>query len=835
MSLSITAKNYGYRHAGRETWAINDLSFCIESGQKILLVGASGAGKSTLLHGLCGLLSRQEGEVSGQLLAQEGTPEKDSYQGVRTSSETVHRWDLTQGLSSSLMGKIGLIQQDPESQVCMQRVGDEVAFGLENQGIAQEEIWPRVRAALQSVRLEVPLDWPTANLSGGQKQRLAIAAALAMRPGLLLLDEPTANLDAAGTLAAVNCIADAQAQTGSTTIVVEHHLEPWIDFADRMIVLTKEGIVADGDPTHVLETQTDILLAAGIWIPGQKTLDKAISTLAEISTSRAQATPKTLDPTPEPTATYTAPCLETIALQPGYRADAPIQTDLNLQFFPGVSTCITGVNGAGKSTLALTLAGLLEPLSGKIQVSPEIAGDLSPTDLHNWKPSRLLGRISMVFQEPGYQFVANTVRTDLAVGLKCRGLSESEINAKVERVLESLSLKDLANANPFTLSGGEKRRLSVASALICAPKILILDEPTFGQDRNTWIALVNLLREVVAQGTTVISMTHDELFIQVMGKKVIHLEAQPHPKTLGQASQSELDAPKSATKTTLQMAPNITPRTTPKITSRATLGATYATNSLTQQPPAPIDLVNPVIQALGLVFMTIPLVCTLDWVSPTVALVLEIFLLPFLRLKPRQILARISILLSIAPITAISLLLYGDPGGQTFWQWGPILISENSVALAISIALRVVAIGMPSVLVLSKLDPLAMADGMTQVLKMPTKLVFSSVAGLRMAALMRDDWFALQRARRSRGISDRNPLKAFLRNAFAMLVFALQRADTLSLTMEARGLGSDQVRTNARESTVSKADAIMLGICILVPVIALGTAVITGHFRWLGL
>ncbi|MBQ3357795.1 MAG: ABC transporter ATP-binding protein, partial [Microbacterium sp.] len=197
---TVEATAWGWRHASRLAWALQDVSFRIEPGERVLVLGASGAGKSTLLQGLAGVLGGdEEGEAQGSLLV-DGIP------------------------AASTRGRTGLVLQDPDSQVILARVGDDVAFGCENLGIPRAEIWPRVTQALDAVGLDVPLDRPTKALSGGQKQRLALAGILAMRPGLVLLDEPTANLDPAGVVEVRDAVERMLQAHPATLIVVEHRL-----------------------------------------------------------------------------------------------------------------------------------------------------------------------------------------------------------------------------------------------------------------------------------------------------------------------------------------------------------------------------------------------------------------------------------------------------------------------------------------------------------------------------------------------------------------------------------------------------------------------------------
>jgi energy-coupling factor transport system ATP-binding protein len=478
--VRVEARGWGWRHAGRKRWALDRIDLRVAEGERVLLVGPSGSGKSTLLHALAGVHGgAEEGEESGILLI-DGRP------------------------AAEARGRAGLVLQDPDAQVILARVGDDVAFGCENLAVPREEIWQRVRRALDDVGLDLPLDHPTTALSGGQKQRLALAGALAMRPGLLLLDEPTANLDPRGVEEVVSAVHRALGRTGSTFVVVEHRVDVWLDLVTRLVVLGRDGrLIADGDPERVLAEHRAELLAAGVWVPGT--------------------------PLPVPVAGVAPTDAESVltadGLSIGRRRDAVVRRGLDLQLPAGTSTVLTGPNGAGKSTLALTLGGLLEPLAGRVRPSAALAGGLR-TDPVRWRSRELLTRIGTVFQEPEHQFVASTVRREVAVGPRVAGLAPSEAERRIEEVLERLRLDHLAEANPFTLSGGEQRRLTVASVLVTRPQLMILDEPTFGQDRVTWTELVTLLRELVdGSGVTLLSVTHDTAYRDVLGDRHLDLGA----------------------------------------------------------------------------------------------------------------------------------------------------------------------------------------------------------------------------------------------------------------------------------------------------------------------
>ena len=480
--VRVEARGWGWRHAGRIRWALDRIDLRIGPGERVLLLGPSGSGKSTLLHALAGVHGGDdEGEQRGSLLV-DGT-----HPGVGR-------------------GRAGLVLQDPDSQVILARVGDDVAFGCENLGVPRDEIWRRVAGALDAVGLDLPLDHPTSALSGGQKQRLALAGALAMRPGLLLLDEPTANLDPSGVAEVRAAVARVLDRTGATFVVVEHRVDVWVDLVDRVVVLGGDGrLIADGAPGEVLERHREALLAAGVWVPGvplpieQPTDDAHCPASAE-------------------------PILVGEGLSIGRRRGAIVREGVDVALAEGRSTVLTGPNGVGKSTLALTLGGLLKPFDGRVAASASLTGGLAPEPIR-WRSRDLLTRIGTVFQEPEHQFVASTVRAEAAVGSRALGLSATRSTERADEVLARLRLDHLAGANPFTLSGGEQRRLSVAAVLVARPRVVILDEPTFGQDRVTWLELVRLLRELVDDGVTLLSVTHDAAFGEVLGDRRIELAA----------------------------------------------------------------------------------------------------------------------------------------------------------------------------------------------------------------------------------------------------------------------------------------------------------------------
>ena len=480
---AVRASGWGWRHATRKDFALRAVDFTIRPGERVLMLGASGAGKSTMMAGLAGVLGGdEEGEQEGSL--------------------TIDGVDAREA-----RGRVGLVLQDPDSQIILERLGDDAAFGCENLNVPREEIWQRVRESLDMVGLGgLELGRSTRHLSGGQRQRLALAGVLAMKPGLLLLDEPTANLDPEGVVEVHDAVKKVIETTGQTMVVVEHHIDVWLDLVDRVIVLGRPdadspagAVIADGKPDEVFAQMGDVLAAGGAWVPG-----RAIPDCRPDDETRGETVLST----------------ENLSFGRG----TALGTGINLDFHAGEVTALMGPNGAGKSTMALTLAGLLKPIDGKVLIADSLKPPHAGQEPINWKSKELLGRIGMVFQEPEHQFASNFVRDEVAIGPKSMGHGEDEAYQTANRMLEQMNLTRFAKANPYTLSGGEKRRLSVASMLAAAPKVLVMDEPTFGQDFSTWTEMVKLIAAIRDQGSCVIMVTHDEALVDALGARRVMFE-----------------------------------------------------------------------------------------------------------------------------------------------------------------------------------------------------------------------------------------------------------------------------------------------------------------------
>lgn len=480
-AAGVELRGWGWRHAGRDAWALRGVDLSIAPGERVLLLGPSGAGKSTLLHALAGL--------TGDDASLTGDEEGSLRVGGRTAREARDR--------------TGLVAQDPETQVVMARAGDDVAFGLENRGLAAAEIWPRVDAALAGVGFAYGRGRATSALSGGEKQRLVIAGTLALRPGLLLLDEPTANLDPAGAALVRDVLARL---SGITMILVEHRVAEVADLVDRVVVVEPGGgVVADGPPAEVFAARGDDLAARGVWVPGREpvpSVRRDASAAPGTAVIRARGVGVRAPAGP---ADVSAP--DPVRSVDAELADAAV-------------TALTGPNGAGKSTLLMLLAGLLRPDRGAVVPDGRLA-EADSRPLHRWPARRLARHLGTVFQRAESQFVTARVRDELRFGPLRTGATGDAAGARADELLARLRLDHLADAHPFTLSGGEKRRLSVATALATAPDVLLLDEPTFGQDARTWSELVDLLATLRRDGHAIAVATHDERLLAALADRVL--------------------------------------------------------------------------------------------------------------------------------------------------------------------------------------------------------------------------------------------------------------------------------------------------------------------------
>jgi energy-coupling factor transporter ATP-binding protein EcfA2 len=437
------------------------------------VVGPSGSGKSTLALALAGLVPRElPGEWHGRL--------------------TIDGLVTTETAPPELAARVGLVFQDPGSQLVMDRVEDDIAFGLENRNWTPAEMHARVPDALDEVGLGGLGRRRSTTLSGGEQQRLALAGVLAPRPSILVLDEPTANLDPPGARAFSERLERIRAARAATIVLVEHRAELAWPLADLVLALGADGRPIDLGPRDAVLARSAARLAGeGIWLP-----DGAEK--SSVMPRQASAPGEIL--------------VSTRSVSYSYSAGRPAVNAVSLSVAEAERVVMTGPNGSGKSTLGRLLVGLLKPDSGRVAL-----GGVDPSRLPSIQLAR---RAGYVFQDPEAQFLATTVSDEVTLGLR------TEERSHVDELMSALGLPlaSFGDRSPYTLSGGEQRRLSLACVLVRRPRLLVLDEPTFGQDRNGYVGLLQILRDRVEQGAAVVAATHDVHLVRDLGGRVLELD-----------------------------------------------------------------------------------------------------------------------------------------------------------------------------------------------------------------------------------------------------------------------------------------------------------------------
>lgn len=510
-SLDVVGVSYRYPKADADVLQGVELTF--PAGSFTVVMGQTGAGKSTLLMALNGVIPQlKEGVMQGRVVL-DGTDLRDFR--VQTITEYV-----------------GLVLQDPESQILGRTVAEDVAFGPRNYLVPREEILRRVADCLAKVQLEGFEDRETAQLSGGQKQRLAIAGILALQPQVLCLDEPTSELDPQGR-DEIYATVDALRRSQGTIIAVEHASSDVVHRADRLVVLNGGQVSWQGRPEDFFR---DVDLAAANLV---KPLPVAVvgAALAEAGLIRQQEIPLDVDsavalvqdlageralPAPA-TAAHTRPgapaepAIEVRDLVHTYPGGHRGLSGVSLTIGRGEYVALVGRNGAGKTTLAKHLNGILRPTSGRVVVNGLDAATLQP-----WELARHVG---YVFQNPDHQIFSTTVAEEVRYGLKLAGLPTSEIEHRIAEVLGFTGLTGVRDEHPFSLGKGERQRIAVASILALRPDILVVDEPTTGQDWAGVQSMMTLIDRLNAEGTTIVMVTHDIDVVAHHARRVIVMDA----------------------------------------------------------------------------------------------------------------------------------------------------------------------------------------------------------------------------------------------------------------------------------------------------------------------
>lgn len=501
MSL-IGFDRFGFSYRDSGDWALRDISTTVEKGEILLVLGPSGCGKSTFALALNGAVPHLlEGEVEGTV----------TVSGLETRAHRV----------SDLAQHVGMVFQDPEIQLFALTVEDEVAMSLESYGVPREEMRRRVEWAMSICGIDgLELDAP-AKLSGGQKQRVAIAAVLAREPDVLVFDEPTGNLDPIGSRSVYETVRRICDDRDHTVILVEQDLAPVADLVDRVLVLDEGRVVFEGEARRVLREST-LLHHCGVKVPvatdvalsmerrGLLTLAHAPASTDELMRviDRQMGLPEAATSSREAVSTRTPKVNDTgkeiirfTNVSHVYDTGHTAIRDVDLIIHEGEFVAICGMNGAGKTTTALHVMGLLKPATGSVVVDGQ--------DVRESSVAEMARTVGLIFQNPNHQIFKNTVGDEVSFGPFNLGWAEERVDAKVNEVLELVGLSGMKDRDPESLSIGQKQRVAIASVLVMEPRILILDEPTTGQDQRTLAPFMGLISRLSDNGLTVLMITHD--------------------------------------------------------------------------------------------------------------------------------------------------------------------------------------------------------------------------------------------------------------------------------------------------------------------------------------
>lgn len=512
MPDTILLQNITFSYAGTDAPALCSVTLAVPEGQICGVVGRAGAGKSTLCALCAGFIP-------------------NFYRGTLRGQAQVDGQDVARRPIAELVRHVGLVSSNPFSQISGARftVYEEIGFGLENLGLPREEIIERITWVMNVLQLAHLRDASPYALSGGQQQRLVLAATLAMRPPVLVLDEPTAQLDPPATADLAGILRDLQRQ-GITVLFAEHRLEWVAELADRVVVLADGQIIADGSPTRIFTDEmllergvgwprpaliADWARRQGYW-PGAVALavtrDHLIAGLREATSDgqtdarlrvpeRAMASGLASRNDTNDKRGEAAPIVEVEAVHFSYPTGVAALRGVSLAIHPGERIALLGRNGAGKSTLVRHLNGLLRPSAGCVHVAGTAT---TRTTVANCARS-----VSIVFQDIRNQFFARTVRDELRFGPRNLGYRPAEVEVLVERALEALDLTDVATEHPYDLPLARRRLVAIAAALAMNSPLLVLDEPTAGLDSAGVDMLAVLVREIATQGRGVLVVSHD--------------------------------------------------------------------------------------------------------------------------------------------------------------------------------------------------------------------------------------------------------------------------------------------------------------------------------------
>ncbi len=510
MKYVIEVKDLWWKYETSKDWVLKNINLKIKEGEFVGIIGPSGAGKTTLCLCISGIIPH-------------------SIKGFMKGKVKIYGKDTRNTTLLDLIENIGVVFQDPDVQFVTMRVIDEIAFVLENQGLDRDTMIERINEALSLTGMLGFENKNPLELSGGQKQRVAIASMIARRPKIMIFDEPTSDLDPLGKREIYSTLSRLRKEYNLTIILVCHDIEELVKYADRIVMLKNGTIVREGPPHEFFKN------VRGNHIPLPQVTDFYYKLLIKGHVLRQNSVPLTIEEFLKLTKEgfININMKRNINLNSNKRKSGEVIISLrnvsytypdgtvaingvNIDIRRGEFLAIIGPNGSGKTTLLKLITGIIKPTRGSVKIFGKDSRELNISDI--------AFKIGFVFQNPDHQLFCSTVYEECAYALRNAGLNENEIRRRVKNVLKELDLSNFENTPPYFLSKGQRQRLALATVLVMEPEVIIVDEPTTGQDYEQSRYIMELLKKLNNRGKTIIIVTHDMKLVAEYAERVIVLK-----------------------------------------------------------------------------------------------------------------------------------------------------------------------------------------------------------------------------------------------------------------------------------------------------------------------
>ncbi len=761
-STILELENLWIRYSSRDRWLFEGVSFSMRPGDRVLLTGPSGSGKSTLLYSIAGLIP-------------------DHVPAILQGAIRIQGREVGELTPLERSQSVGIVFQDPETQFCTLSVEDELAFGLENLNVHPQIIEERIHQVLTVLRLEHIRYRKISRLSGGEKQLVALASVLSLKPKLLLLDEVASNLDPENARLVYHTLAELfSSMNDLSCMCVEHRpqavlswMTHWAHLDGRGKIEWKQIPLTDGAGTAASRGEIESDCPGGSSDPD--------GPVVVICKDLSFAYPITGD------------------LTPGRRQTLH---KVSLELRQGEIVALLGRNGSGKTTLLKLLVGALHPQSGIVRICGK-----DPTRMTAKELSRCC---SFLFQNPEHQFIRDTVREEILQSLSGREDVTLLSETTVADLLKKVSLDGKEQANPFALSMGEKRRLTLACALAVGSQVFLLDEPTFGQDPDTARQLGCLLLDMKQQGHTLLMVTHDEEFAQQYADRILRMEElQYDSDPSGGLAAEEKEGQNSLQGVTKR---DNRRKRIPVVSS----GGGFRVFTQYEQDSW-LARVNPLCKlSVSLAFMLFSTIVFDVRLLAVWSAGAFVGLWGLGKVSPRLIVR------STLPFFLLGLgFLWANvlfPGARNpievpLLALGPISVFSSSILFGLTMVARSITFGLFSFLFVSTTDPMDFIVSLMHQAHLSPRKAFSLLAVHRFLPLLQEEWEQIQLAHRLRGLGYQRGIRGkwdrFKRFTLPLIAGAVRKADRVAMAMETRGL-TEEKRSSWRKVRKSYRDLLYL-------------------------